>query len=126
VENSGRSTKANQVVLDLMWASSLESLTSNPLKHPRTVGLVTGPRIGEIRACRFPLARSGKEASMEVVHDCCFGLDVHKESVVTCLPCGDRREIRRFSTRTGDLKALVHRLREAVCRHMVTESTGVD
>jgi len=51
---------------------------------------------------------------MEAVHDCCFGLDVHKESVVTCLPCGDRREIRRFSTRTGDLKALVHRLREAV------------
>ncbi len=62
---------------------------------------------------------------MEVVHECCCGLDVHQETVVACLLCGGRKEIKTFSTMTGDLRTLAHWLRQAGCRHVAMESTGV-
>jgi transposase len=68
--------------------------------------------------------------SMEVVHSCCCGLDVHKETVVACLlrPTADGRvskEVRTFSTMTDGLLALADWLRAAGCDQVAMESSGV-
>lgn len=66
---------------------------------------------------------------MEVLHECCCGLDVHKGTVVACLLRGGgrqgRKEVRTFGTMTDDLLALADWLRAAGCTHMAMESTGV-
>jgi transposase len=67
---------------------------------------------------------------MQIVHECCCGLDVHKKLVVACLLTpgaqGTRQqEIRRFGTMTADLLALGDWLRTAGCTHVAMESTGV-
>ena len=67
---------------------------------------------------------------MEVLHTCCCGLDVHKETVVACLihPAGQgqrRREIRTFGTTTAALRELADWLQAAGCTHVALESTGV-
>jgi hypothetical protein len=47
------------------------------------------------------------EATMEVLHPRCAGLDVHKDTVVACarIPTGAdvNQEVRTFGTRTKDL-----------------------
>lgn len=67
---------------------------------------------------------------MDVVHQCCAGLDVHKESVAACALWVDdqgarRKEIRTFGTMTCDLLALSDWLAERSVTHVVMESTGV-
>lgn len=67
---------------------------------------------------------------MDVQHQRCAGLDVHKKSVVACriVPGEDdtwRKEIRRFGTMTADLLALGDWLRAAGVTHVAMESTGV-
>ena len=67
---------------------------------------------------------------MEVVHRCCCGLDVHKQTVVACLRRVDadgrpRKELRTFGTMTEDLLALADWLRAADCAQVAMESTGV-
>ncbi len=67
---------------------------------------------------------------MELVHQCCCGLDVHKQTVVACLlrtdPAGRRsKELRTFGTMTDDLLALADWLRAADCAQVAMESTGV-
>lgn len=62
---------------------------------------------------------------MEVVHECCCGLDVHKATVLACLLGGEKKQIKTFSTMTADLRALADWLRQAGCRHIAMESTGV-
>ncbi len=67
---------------------------------------------------------------MEVLHQRCAGLDVHKKSVVACriLPdvsMGWSREVRRFGTMTQDLLALSDWLGQAGVTHVAMESTGV-
>ena len=52
--------------------------------------------------------RGTKERSMDVVHRCCGGVDVHKDSVTACVAWADasgkkRHEKRQFSTMTRDL-----------------------
>src|SRR6266700_3929 len=66
---------------------------------------------------------------MEVVHERCCGLDVHKKTVVACLVTPGRggqptREVRTFSTMTRELLALSDWLRQAGCTHAAMESTG--
>jgi transposase len=66
---------------------------------------------------------------MEVVHESCCGLDVHKKTVVACLitpGAGGRptRQVRTFSTMTRELLGLSDWLREAGCTHAAMESTG--
>jgi len=66
---------------------------------------------------------------MEVVHERCCGLDVHKKTVVACLVTPGRggqptREVRTFSTMTRELLALSDWLLEAGCTHAAMESTG--
>src|SRR5437764_9266550 len=67
---------------------------------------------------------------MEVLHRCCCGLDVHKQTVVACLrqvgADGRRgKELRTFGTMTDDLLALADWLQAAGCTHVAMESTGV-
>lgn len=65
---------------------------------------------------------------MQVVHDRCCGLDVHKKTVVACLLApGDGttgKEVRSFSTMTRDLLHLADWLAAARCTHVAMESTG--
>ena len=67
---------------------------------------------------------------MEVLHRCCCGLDVHKNSITACVlwaePNGrKRREKRRFGTVTQELLALADWLRESGVTHVAMEATGV-
>lgn len=67
---------------------------------------------------------------MEVVHERCAGLDVHKKTVTACriIPHqieGWQREIRTFKTMTADLLDLADWLASAGITHVAIESTGV-
>jgi|ERR1035437_1620275 transposase len=67
---------------------------------------------------------------MEVIHERCAGLDVHKETVVACVRVREgggevRREVRRFATTTRGLLELADWLRAAGCTHAAMEATGV-
>ena len=67
---------------------------------------------------------------MEVVHRCCCGLDVHKETVTACVWWAEangkkRREKRQFGTVTRELLALADWLRTCGVTHVAMESTGV-
>jgi transposase len=67
---------------------------------------------------------------MQVVHERCCGLDVHKRSVVACVlitgPDGVvERQVRTFKTMTTDLLALADWLQRLDVIHVAMESTGV-
>src|SRR5277367_1134645 len=66
---------------------------------------------------------------MDVMHERCAGLDVHKATVVACvrLITGGKvnRESRTFDTTTAGLLALLARLTESGCTHVAMEATGV-
>jgi transposase len=66
---------------------------------------------------------------MDVAHERCCGLDVHKKTVVACLLTpglrgGAIREVRTFGTTTRELLALTDWLSAAGCTHVAMESTG--
>jgi len=66
---------------------------------------------------------------MEVVHERCCGLDVHKKVVVACLITpgvggAPERVIRSFSTMTADLLVMADWLAAERCTHVAMESTG--
>jgi transposase len=67
--------------------------------------------------------------SLEVVHACCAGLDLHKRSVTACRllpgPGGVQKETRTFGTMTAELLALGDWLAEGGVTHIAMESTGV-
>jgi len=67
----------------------------------------------------------GRPMAMEVEHDRCCGLDVHKKTVVGCVIVGEGRETRTFGTMTDDLEALAAWLEERGVTHVAMESTGV-
>ena len=62
---------------------------------------------------------------MEIVDECCCGLDVHAKTVVACLLTQDQKERRTFSTMTDDVLRLADWLVQAGCSHVASESTGV-
>jgi len=67
---------------------------------------------------------------MEVVHGCCGGLDVHKESVTAGVVWAEengkkRREERTYGTFTRDLLRMSDWLRACGVTHVAMESTGV-
>src|SRR5271170_4534882 len=66
---------------------------------------------------------------MEVLHQRCAGLDVHKETVVGCVRIGAgsevSRELKRFATTTRGLLQLADWLRAAGCTAVAMEATGV-
>jgi transposase len=63
---------------------------------------------------------------MEVIFSRCCGLDVHKKTVVACVRInGTKKEIKTFSTMTGDLLLLHDWLASYGVTHVAMESTGV-
>jgi transposase len=66
---------------------------------------------------------------MEVMHQRCAGLDVHKEMIVACVrlmvDAKVTRECRTFDTSTTGLLALLAWLTETGCTHVAMEATGV-
>jgi transposase len=66
---------------------------------------------------------------MDILHDWCAGLDVHKKTVVACIrgrgPDGSATSrVRTFGTMTADLLALADWLDARGVRHVAMESTG--
>src|SRR5947209_18628280 len=67
---------------------------------------------------------------MEVVHECCCGVDVHKQFITACLITPGStgkaaKEIQTFRTMTADLERFRDWLLTAGCTHVAMESTGV-
>src|SRR5712672_1107781 len=64
---------------------------------------------------------------MQVVHEVCCGLDVHKKSVTACVlwASGRRRQTREFGTFTKDLLEMSDWLQGCGVTHVALESTGV-
>lgn len=62
---------------------------------------------------------------MEVVHERCCGLDVHKRTVVACVITPEGKRTRRFKTMTKDVLRLADWLSEEGVTHVAMESTGV-
>ena len=66
---------------------------------------------------------------MDVMHERCAGLDVHKAKIVACvrLMTGGKvnRECRTFDTTTAGLLALLAWLTESGCMHVAMEDIGV-
>jgi transposase len=67
---------------------------------------------------------------MEILYDCCAGLDVHQKTVLACIrrfgPTGQAEDlVRTFGTRTGDLLNLTNGLASHRVVPVAMESTGV-
>ncbi len=65
---------------------------------------------------------------MQVVYECCCGLDVHKKSITACVLWADgkrQKQKRVFGTFTQELLKLADWLRECGVTHVAMESTGV-
>ncbi len=62
---------------------------------------------------------------MEILYECCCGLDVHKKSVTACIITPDGKVIRTFGTMTDDIVELVNWIKSEDCSHVAMESTGV-
>lgn len=67
---------------------------------------------------------------MQIVHERCCGLDVHKKTVVACVLVteaggGARRRVRTFGTMTADLLDLGDWLDRFAVAEIAMESTGV-
>jgi len=68
---------------------------------------------------------------MEILHQRCCGLDVHKDRVMACVLIREsprehkRKEVREFGTMTRDLLQLADWLRDRGVKHVAMEATGV-
>ena len=62
---------------------------------------------------------------MQVIHERCCGLDVHKKTVVACAVTPDGQQVRSFGTTTRELRALADWLAAREVTHVAMESTGV-
>ena len=61
---------------------------------------------------------------MDVTYERCCGIDVHKRSIVACLRCGKKQEIRTFDTTSKEIRALAKWLWDEKCQMAAMESTG--
>ena len=62
---------------------------------------------------------------MEIVYECCCGIDVHKKMIVACLKRKNKKqELRQFGTNTEELREMSSWLLEAGCQMIAMESTG--
>ena len=60
---------------------------------------------------------------MDIVHERCCGIDVHKKMVVVCAITPESKEIRTFDTMTDDLVAMAEWITSLRCTHVAMEST---
>ena len=61
---------------------------------------------------------------MDVVHERCCGVDVHKKNVVVCVLTPGFKEIRTFATMTDDLLEMTSWIQSHGCTHVAMESTA--
>lgn len=61
---------------------------------------------------------------MDVLHERCCGLDVHKKSITACIITPKGKEIKTFETMTRNLIELVDWVKTNRCSHVAMESTG--
>jgi transposase len=61
---------------------------------------------------------------MQVIYECCAGLDVHKQTVVACVLTPDGPETRPCGTMTAELLTLADWLLASGCTPVAMESTG--
>ena len=73
---------------------------------------------------RAAVTKRWKVSMMQVVYDCCCGIDVHKKMIVACLNKGGKQELRQFGTMTGDLMELCNWLIGNGCAMVAMESTA--
>jgi transposase len=62
---------------------------------------------------------------IDIVHERCCGLDVHKKSITACIITPEAKETRTFGAMTDDLLAMASWIREHDCAIVAMESTGV-
>jgi len=67
---------------------------------------------------------------LQVIHERCAGLDVHKKTVVACVLVTEqdgqvRQEVRTFGTTTGEILAMAEWLKSSQVDSVAMESTGV-
>jgi len=68
---------------------------------------------------------------MEIIYECCAGLDVHQDNVVACVLKGPltstrpKKHLKKFDTTTKGLLALHEWLTEFSCEVVAMESTGI-
>jgi transposase len=78
---------------------------------------------------RPPAATLAGGVVLDILHRCCAGLDVHKETVVVCVRrlqgSSVRQVVRSFRTETNQLLALADWLTDEAVTHVARESTGV-
>jgi transposase len=91
---------------------------------------VSGEHEKEFLKVAASLASRHEGVPMDVVHRCCCGLDVHKDTVTACVAWAEstgkkRHEKRQFGTATRELLALADWLRGCGVTHVAMESTGV-
>jgi transposase len=63
--------------------------------------------------------------ALEVLHERCCGLDVHKRTVVACVRTPEGQQTRTYGTTTGELLELADWLLGCGVTHVAMESTGV-
>nr|WP_205665654.1 IS110 family transposase [Anoxybacter fermentans] len=62
---------------------------------------------------------------MQILHERCCGLDVHKKSITACILTPEGKEIRTFGTMMADILELVDWIKQNKCSCVAMESTGV-
>lgn len=62
---------------------------------------------------------------MEIVHQHCCGLDVHKKSITACFITSQGKEVKTYSTMTDSLLELVDDICDNKCTGVAMESTSV-
>jgi len=89
-------------------------------------------RVGNFYKKSIPLSKPIKQRSVkvQVMNECCCGIDVHKKMIVACLLKGKageepKKTIRRFPTMTCDLLRFRDWLLSEACTHVAMESTSV-
>ncbi len=92
--------------------------------------LVGSPHPALIHLCAENRNTESESNDMQVIHERCAGIDVHKKTVVVCvlLTQADgtvQKQIRTFATMTADLLALDEWLRGQQVEQLAMESTGV-
>jgi transposase len=99
------------------------------LQAPQAVAASTRGRFFDSGVLHLCEPRRGG-FSVEVVHPCCAGIDVHKRTVVACVldSAADgsvSKQVRTFGTMLAELEALRDWLVQASCDAVAMEATGV-
>ncbi len=62
---------------------------------------------------------------MEIIHQRCCGMDIHKKSITVCCITLDGKETQTFGTMTDDILKLAEWIKSKCCTQAAMESTGV-